>query len=135
MSVGQLFYDSRRYVFLQEPALSAGTCPICGNLLRPIIETHCHSNTYRFHLVIGTPVREGYLRQPLKDNELPLNNLQKQPVVDQNKKPPGTHRPERPYSQCTSHNYISATESPIAFTILKKVATLGTVIPFSILEI
>ena len=89
MSAGQLFYDSRRYVVLREPALFAGT------YFRPIIETHYHSNTYRFHLVVGTPVREGYLRQPLKDNELSLNNLQKQSVVDQKKKPPGTHRPER----------------------------------------
>ena len=76
-------------IISQEPTLnlSEPTPPDIRNILK--------INHLQPILVVGTPLKQGYLRQPLKDNELSLNNLQRQPVVDQNKKPPGTHRPER----------------------------------------
>ena len=72
----------------QPPSTSFRRSPhsICRNLLRPIFIIYCYSITYNTSAVVGTPLQQGCLRQSLKDNELSLNNLQKQSVVDQKKK-------------------------------------------------
>ena len=66
-------------IISQEPTLLREHNP-------PKIHNTLKINHLQLTLVVGTPLKQGYLRQSLKDNGLSLNNLQRQPVVDQKKK-------------------------------------------------